>query len=49
MTDSVHNDGHCPFCESDLSGGGILIAYEVNGERRVFVECPACEQPVAPC
>jgi hypothetical protein len=31
------------FCESDLSGRAILIAYEVNDERRVFIECPSCE------
>jgi len=48
MADALPDHGRCPFCESDLSGGVILIAYEVDDERRVFIECPTCEQPVAP-
>jgi len=48
MPDTTPHNGHCPFCEGDLRGGVILITYEVNGERRVFVECPVCEQPVTP-
>jgi len=48
MTNVTSDSGRCPFCESDLSGGVILITYEVDEERRVFVECPNCEQPVAP-
>jgi len=42
------DSGWCSFCESDLSGGVILIAYEVADEQRVFIECPSCERPVAP-
>jgi len=48
MPDVTSDSGWCPFCESDLSGGAILIAYKVDDERRVFIECPSCEQPVAP-
>ena len=48
MPDVTSNSGRCPLCETDLTGGAILIAYEVDGERRVFIECPDCQQPVAP-
>ena len=48
MQDVTPDSGRCPFCDSDLSGGAILIAYEVNDERRIFIECPDCKQPVAP-
>jgi hypothetical protein len=40
MPDVASDSGWCPFCESNLSGGAILIAYEVDNERRAFIECP---------
>ena len=48
MTDTAYKGDQCPFCESDVTDGITLIEYNVDGERRVFVECPTCEQPVAP-
>lgn len=47
MADAIPGHGHCPFCESSLDDGTILITYEVDGEQRAFVECPDCKQPVA--
>jgi hypothetical protein len=40
MPDAIPDSGRCSFCENDLSGGAILIAYGVDNERRAFIECP---------
>ena len=47
MPDVTPDSGWCSFCEADLSGGVMLIAYEVADERRVFIECHSYEQPAA--
>lgn len=40
--------GVCPRCETEIPEGLLLIEYETDGDRRVFAECPACEEPVTP-
>lgn len=40
--------GTCPFCDSPLSPEAILIEYTAGEERRCFVECEECNEPVHP-
>lgn len=48
MANTTTERGICPFCETDITDGVVLIQYEIDDERRAFIECPACEQPVTP-
>ncbi len=36
--------GDCPFCETQIPSGVVLIEYEDG----VFAECPSCGDPVHP-
>ncbi len=48
MSNTASELGTCPFCESVIPAGAILVEYEVGGEARVFAECYECEEPVQP-
>lgn len=48
MSKSVSELGTCPFCESVVSHGAVLIKYETDGEERLFAECYECGEPVQP-
>lgn len=36
--------GVCPFCNTDVPRGNILIEYEDG----LLAECPECNEPVKP-
>lgn len=40
--------GVCPRCKTEIPEGLLLIEYETDDDRRVYAECPSCEEPVAP-
>ena len=48
MSQASSTLGACPLCETPVSRDGILIEYVVDGERRVYAECPECGEPVQP-
>ena len=48
MSNSASELGTCPFCESAIPAGAILVEYEVDGETQLFAECYECEEPVQP-
>lgn len=48
MSQAPSSLGACPFCEMLVSRDAILIEYVVDGEERVYAECPECREPVQP-
>ena len=38
----------CPFCETRIPRDAILIEYVVDGEERMYAECPECKEPIQP-
>ncbi|WP_449267266.1 DUF7837 family putative zinc-binding protein [Halalkaliarchaeum desulfuricum] len=48
MSQATASLGTCPLCGTRVSRDAVLIEYEVDGDPRLFAECPECEQPVRP-
>jgi uncharacterized C2H2 Zn-finger protein len=40
--------GRCPSCGETVPSALVLIEYEADGERRMYAECPRCENVVRP-
>ena len=40
--------GRCPSCSATVPNAFVLIEYEADDERRMYAECPACENVVRP-
>lgn len=48
MSNTTSELGTCPFCGAVISAEGILVEYDVEGEKQVFAECYERKEPVKP-
>ena len=48
MSEAESTLGACPFCKRPIPSNAILIEYVVDGEKRLYAECPKCQEPVQP-
>ena len=48
MPEATPSLGACPFCEEPVPRPAVLIEYVVDSEKRLYAECPNCQEPVQP-